>query len=618
MKLRGAGWILGTAITFTAFATIAACSDSDSSIPDLQFDGGVNLSEASSGGNVGDGQVNVDGNSNPPGNDSGHPNDSGSSGADTGADVHVPAQCNDGKVDMGETCDPLASCPTDCQPQGCNIRALDNAGTCTAACSVVTVQTLCQNGDGCCPSDCNSINDNDCTATCGNGVKEAGEKCDGADCPTKCDPIGCNVFKLQGTDCQRECVVDAASEITACLPGVQDKCCPATCSSGTKPLDPDCAIPCGNGTLDNGETCDTGIASGPGACPTTCPSKECQTYKLANAGTCTAACVADTTINVCKNGDGCCAAGCDNTTDGDCAPVCGNGVVESGEKCDTKLPGSCPTDCPQQVCQLFKLENGGTCNAVCTANGTQGSCVNSDGCCPPACNNTTDNDCPVTVTCGDGKFDPSTETCDDSSPDGKCPVCPAPTSCLQNTGSANTCNLKCGVPISACTDGDKCCPFNKNGVACGAKGDNDCKGTAWAAITSPVLTLKATECTTIEVSGIETSASYDVTTCTGKGTVAIGDMDLSVNQLNGTSRPYVIGSNDFCALPESLPYRAGFSCQNKAGQDTGACVSQTTGGFLARNTQNLSIKVCAGAATASGPITVFYNAVKAPAFVTGK
>ncbi len=36
----------------------------------------------------------------------------------------------------------------------------------------------------------------------------------------------------------------------------------------------------------------------------------------------------------CVSGDGVCGAGCDNTNDSDCTPVCGNNVLEAGEVCD--------------------------------------------------------------------------------------------------------------------------------------------------------------------------------------------------------------------------------------------------------------------------------------------
>lgn len=77
---------------------------------------------------------------------------------------------------------------------------------------------------------------------------------------------------------------------------------------------------CGDGILDTsaGETCDTAIASGAGACPTTCPSADaCNPSVLAHAGTCAAVCAAQPVA--CGSGDGCCPSGCTPANDGDCS-----------------------------------------------------------------------------------------------------------------------------------------------------------------------------------------------------------------------------------------------------------------------------------------------------------
>jgi hypothetical protein len=124
----------------------------------------------------------------------------------------------------------------------------------------------CVNDDGCCPADCTIGNDNDCSSRCGDGiVTSPPETCDtkitsgiGA-CPTSCDdsdPCTMDVLENGGT-CTATCT---HTEITACLSG--DGCCPtgANCNNIT---DNDCSGSCGNGIVEDNETCD-------GNCPTSC------------------------------------------------------------------------------------------------------------------------------------------------------------------------------------------------------------------------------------------------------------------------------------------------------------------------------------------------------------
>lgn len=602
MKLQGAGWLIGAAVIITAFSSVVACDDGgDSSGIPLSDGGDVTLPDG--GG--------VDATTQPDANDT--PTDSG---ADTGADVSVPAQCNDGKVDLGETCDPLGTCPTECPADGCKLRTLENGGTCTATCTVVAVQTQCQNGDGCCPSNCSVSNDNDCKAECGNGVKEPGEKCDG-DCPTSCPPIGCMVRKLVGADCQAECV-DALTPVITCS-GVSDQCCPANCSSGN---DVDCqAGACGNNLLEPpGESCDIGIPAGQeGACPTSCAPIGCNLRKLENPGTCQAVCTDNGTITQCVNGDGCCAPGCNNTNDSDCEPKCGNGVTEPPtETCDA----NCPESCTQQGCNLVKLENPGTCQAKCVATGDQQTqCISDDGCCPAGCTSDKDNDC-APPTCGNGKLDPG-ETCDFNDKEHPC-TCPASDACFGTTGAAGTCNLVCNQPITKCVakTNDACCPLaDKDGSECRARTDADCKGASWKMVSFKEETLvpfKDAECRTFVISNVEPGGSYDVTTCTTKEKVAIGDVTIS--SVNGSTivkppaipRKIPYGANKDCIEKYALPLRAGLSCDNKDGKRTMACVAETTGGFIANNESDLAVVVCGVSGDAAAPLNVFYNATKVP------
>src|SRR5215471_15819272 len=75
---------------------------------------------------------------------------------------------------------------------------------------------------------------------------------------------------------------------------------------------------CGNAMLDYGEACDTGISPGePGACPSSCDDGDSCTIDTVTGLACQTRC-SHVTISVCKNDDGCCAAGCTGENDNDC------------------------------------------------------------------------------------------------------------------------------------------------------------------------------------------------------------------------------------------------------------------------------------------------------------
>src|SRR5882672_2761677 len=141
-------------------------------------------------------------------------------------------------------------------------------------------------------------------AVCGNGVVEAGEDCDDNDT-------------------------------------IPDVVCDGTCH-----------FTCGNGVVDTdlGEICDFGIVSGPGACPTTCDDGQVCTTDVLSGSACTTACV-HSAITGPVDGDGCCPAGANANTDSDCTAMCGNGILEPGEVCDTGITagaGACPASCDDQ------------------------------------------------------------------------------------------------------------------------------------------------------------------------------------------------------------------------------------------------------------------------------
>jgi hypothetical protein len=371
------------------------------------------------------------------------------------------AGCGNGKLDPGETCDPVAACPSACPQMQCQLYTLQKGGTCQASCVAAGTQTKCINGDGCCPTGCNTTNDSDCKPVCGNGVVEQGELCDG-NCPSKCPAVGCQQKTLQGaaTTCDAHCVDGAVQN--ACVDN--DSCCPATCNATS---DADCVPRCGNGIVEGTEVCD-------GNCPTSCAAVGCQLRVLqGSAQSCNVMCVNGGQQSACINNDSCCPSGCNSLNDNDCNPVCGNGVVESGETCDpvsncSAIQAACLND-PNNV--VTTSGSTGTCNFVCTRN--QRPCGTADTYCPTnvACGPTTDADCPG---CGNGRVEVGLgETCD---PPSACAT--QQTSCVSDannvrtsSGSAANCTYKCTTVPRACGPADGFCP---NG--CGPTMDVDCPG----------------------------------------------------------------------------------------------------------------------------------------------
>ena len=145
--------------------------------------------------------------------------------------------------------------------------------------------------------------------SCGNGVIDLGEICDG-NCLTSCaSDNACAPLVLVGSadTCDVRCVL--SDVLPACTD--DDQCCPAGCTPTT---DNDCSTTCGNGTIESpNETCD-------GNCPTSCPARtscESDGVLTGNPEYCSSACHYD--AMPCQGGDGCCPVGCTEANDSDCS-----------------------------------------------------------------------------------------------------------------------------------------------------------------------------------------------------------------------------------------------------------------------------------------------------------
>ncbi len=242
-------------------------------------------------------------------------------------DLDCSANCDNGMIDEGETCDPPSSCPTEASCDDADACTADSltgsAANCSAQCANLPI-TECVNGDGCCALGCDLTNDDDCNSTCGDATVTGAEECDSAiaagapgACPADaaaCDDAdACTTENFTGSedDCSASC---NRVSITACTSG--DGCCPAGC---TPAMDTDCTAVCDNGTIETGETCDP-VAT----CPTACNDNDaCTTDALMGVALmCTSEC-SFTAITACNVvADQCCPSNCTPGNDGDCADLC--------------------------------------------------------------------------------------------------------------------------------------------------------------------------------------------------------------------------------------------------------------------------------------------------------
>lgn len=300
-------------------------------------------------------------------------------------------------------------------------------------------------------------------AQCGNGIREGNELCDGSDCPTECASAACLQFGLLGSaeTCDARCI---AIPIGGCASG--DGCCPNGCNQQT---DADCSPLCGDGVVSSNETCEPGSVLSP------CPSvMDCddhdpctQDWLTGSSQQCSARC-SHIAITQIVAGDRCCPSGANVSTDSDCSPSCGDGVVSVGEQCDPGLPGSCAT---ASVCDRLTVGCsrgvlvGADCESRCELEAIL-TIQHGDQCCPTGADVSVDSDCDPR--CGDGVVSPG-EECDPSVPRdeyGRCPMSdddctlPAGDGCQHGVliGDPTQCTARCTLGPREVGLFDACCP----------------------------------------------------------------------------------------------------------------------------------------------------------------
>ena len=289
--------------------------------------------------------------------------------------------CDDGNLGPGDGCSPW--CDWECDPG--DPLACDDGNDCNGMETCHIDIFTCIPGmplfDGrSCDDDTGTCDAGMCVPnTCGDGIVDDGEDCDGG--------IGCQA------DCTFECVTDFDCDDARICNGVEacvnNMCTRSSseapdgtfCGAGLECWAGSCVeVVCGNGELEFGEECDDGNDTPNDGCEADC------TYSCITNGDCTGGTACGPELcdnNVCIPGfalaDGsACGFGLECVA-GDCiAPICGDGIVSRGEVCDDGNDDDtdgCTTACQFTCAFDAQCGDGNACNGIETCDLATHTCI---------------------------------------------------------------------------------------------------------------------------------------------------------------------------------------------------------------------------------------------------